>query len=86
MTAADFAAAMHRVGPSIVRGAAVEVAPVSWSDVGGYDEVKKRLRQAVEWPLQHTGSQQGFVTPLCSPTFRNAGRHLLSQQPKQRQQ
>jgi hypothetical protein len=55
VTAADFAAAMHRVGPSIVRGAAVEVAPVSWGDVGGYDEVKKRLRQAVEWPLQHTG-------------------------------
>lgn len=55
MTAGDFAAAMQRVGPSIVRGAAVEVSPVSWGDVGGYADVKMRLQQAVEWPLQHAG-------------------------------
>ncbi|WIA09999.1 hypothetical protein OEZ85_010211 [Tetradesmus obliquus] len=53
VTAAHFAAAMHRVGPSIVRGAAVEVAPVGWAQVGGYTKVKQRLQQAVEWPLQH---------------------------------
>jgi SpoVK/Ycf46/Vps4 family AAA+-type ATPase len=55
VTTADFVAAMQRVGPSIVRGAAVEVSPVSWDDVGGYARVKQRLRQAVEWPLQHAG-------------------------------
>ena len=55
VSADDFAAAMQLVGPSIVRGAAVEVAPVSWCDVGGYDELKQRLQQAVEWPLQHAG-------------------------------
>jgi hypothetical protein len=55
VTSADFAASMQRVGPSIVRGAAVEVSPVNWDDVGGYTEVKQRLRQAVEWPLQHAG-------------------------------
>jgi SpoVK/Ycf46/Vps4 family AAA+-type ATPase len=59
VTAADFAAAMQHVGPSIVRGAAVEVAPVSWDDVGGYAGVKQRLRQAVEWPLQHAGGVEG---------------------------
>lgn len=59
VTAADFAAAMQRVGPSIVRGAAVEVSPVSWDDVGGYAGVKQRLRQAVEWPLQHAGGLEG---------------------------
>lgn len=57
VTAADFAAAMHRVGPSIVRGAAVEVAPVAWDQIGGYAKVKQRLQQAVEWPLQHAGEQ-----------------------------
>jgi hypothetical protein len=56
VTAADFAAAMHKVGPSIVRGAAVEVAPVAWQQVGGYGKVKQRLQQAVEWPLQHAGA------------------------------
>eukprot|EP00775_Hariotina_reticulata_P006468 gene6468-6696_t len=53
ISAADFAAALHRVGPSIVRGAAVEVAPMSWQEVAGYDSVKQRLQQAVEWPLRH---------------------------------
>jgi len=57
VAAADFAAAMQRVGPSIVRGAAVEVAPVSWDEVGGYADVKRRLQQAVEWPLQHAGQR-----------------------------
>jgi hypothetical protein len=69
--AADFAAAMHRVGPSIVRGAAVEVAPVSWVNLGGYDEVKKRLRQAVEWPLQHTGDQQAQEVDICCHSSRS---------------
>lgn len=61
VTAADFAAAMHRVGPSIVRGAAVEVAPVQWQQVGGYAKVKQRLQQAVEWPLQHAGAAAGCL-------------------------
>ena len=26
---------------------------VSWDSIGGLKEVKARLRQAVEWPLQH---------------------------------
>lgn len=52
VTAADFAAALRRVGPSVVRGAALDVAPVSWEDVGGLEDVKRKLRQAVEWPLQ----------------------------------
>jgi len=61
ITAADFAAALHRVGPSIVRGAAVEVAPVAWDEVAGYDSVKQRLQQAVEWPLRHAGC---YVTQI----------------------
>ncbi|GAX73043.1 hypothetical protein CEUSTIGMA_g496.t1 [Chlamydomonas eustigma] len=53
LSAADFAVAMRKVGPSIARGAAVEVSPVRWDEVGGLEEVKRRLQQAVEWPLQH---------------------------------
>jgi ATP-dependent 26S proteasome regulatory subunit len=26
---------------------------VSWDDIGGLAQVKRRLRQAVEWPLEH---------------------------------
>jgi SpoVK/Ycf46/Vps4 family AAA+-type ATPase len=27
--------------------------PVSWVDVGGYNKLKQRLQQALEWPLKH---------------------------------
>lgn len=37
----------------------------SWADVGGLDEVKRRLRQAVEWPLQHAAAFErlGLTAP-----------------------
>lgn len=55
ITMADFNAAMKQVGPSIVRGAEAEYVPISWDEIGGLQEVKKRLRQAVEWPMKHAG-------------------------------
>jgi hypothetical protein len=51
--AADFVSAMSRVGPSIVRGQAADAGPVGWDDIGGHAGLKRRLRQAVEWPLRH---------------------------------
>lgn len=29
---------------------------VSWSDIGGLEDVKLKLKQAVEWPLKHPDS------------------------------
>eukprot|EP00891_Asterochloris_glomerata_P007187 jgi/Astpho2/7187/Aster-01505 len=52
----DFEAAMKKVGPSITRGSEVEVSPVLWEDIGGLPEVKQRLKQAVQWPLEHASS------------------------------
>jgi SpoVK/Ycf46/Vps4 family AAA+-type ATPase len=51
VTADHFARAARRVGPSVVRGAAVDPGPVRWSDVGGLEAAKRALRRAVEWPL-----------------------------------
>ncbi|KAF5839903.1 P-loop containing nucleoside triphosphate hydrolase protein [Dunaliella salina] len=61
----DFQEAMKRVGPSIVRGMEVEAPHTSWEDVGGLPDVKKRLRQAVEWPLCHPEAFQrlGLAPP-----------------------
>lgn len=53
VSAADFQTARSRIRASVVRGLAVELPPVAWDDIGGLDDVKKRLRQAVEWPLHH---------------------------------
>ena len=47
----DFQEAMQEVEPSAVREVFVEVPNVTWNDVGGLDEIKQRLREAVEWPL-----------------------------------
>lgn len=56
VTADDFVAAMKRVGPSMARGAAVEYRPINWDDIGGLSAVKQQLKQAVEWPLRHSGA------------------------------
>ncbi|KAJ3149244.1 hypothetical protein HDU89_003962 [Geranomyces variabilis] len=52
------AALAHLGGPSTQRGAGVSVERLTWDDVGGLEGVKKRLRQAVEWPLQHKATFQ----------------------------
>ncbi|MGD0896366.1 MAG: CDC48 family AAA ATPase [Thermoguttaceae bacterium] len=49
----DFREALREVEPSAVREVFVEVPNVTWNDVGGLDEIKARLREAVEWPLAH---------------------------------
>jgi transitional endoplasmic reticulum ATPase len=49
----DFVAALREVEPSAIREVFVEVPDVRWGDVGGLDEVKQELVEAVEWPLKH---------------------------------
>lgn len=53
MTLQDLQLAMSEVKPSAMREVAIDVPKVRWSDVGGMEEVKLKLRQAVEWPLRH---------------------------------
>ena len=50
---ADFQEALREVEPSALREVFVEVPNVTWNDVGGLDEVKQRLREAVQWPLSY---------------------------------
>ncbi|GAB4820356.1 hypothetical protein N2152v2_007402, partial [Parachlorella kessleri] len=56
VTWADFAVAETRVRPSAMREVAVEVPKVRWDDVGGLDEVKQQLKEAVEWPFKNPDS------------------------------
>jgi transitional endoplasmic reticulum ATPase len=41
------------VHPSLLREVFVEVPEVRWSDIGGLEDVKQQLREAVEWPLKY---------------------------------
>ncbi|NXC38388.1 SPAT5 protein, partial [Penelope pileata] len=52
----DFLQGMKDVRPSAMREVAVDVPKVSWSDIGGLEDVKLKLKQAVEWPLKHPES------------------------------
>ncbi|WML66602.1 MAG: VCP-like ATPase [Methanoregula sp. SKADARSKE-2] len=53
VTNADFAEARKHVEPSAMREVLVEVPDVTWKQVGGLDDVKQELREAVEWPLKY---------------------------------
>ncbi|MET1101648.1 MAG: CDC48 family AAA ATPase, partial [Pyrodictiaceae archaeon] len=52
---ADFIEAMKSIQPSLIREIYIEVPEVRWSDVGGLEDVKQQLREAVEWPLKYPG-------------------------------
>ena len=53
VTMADFTEALKEIEPSAIREVFVEVPNVKWEDVGGLDEVKQKLVEAVEWPLKY---------------------------------
>ena len=52
VTNEDFAQARKHVEPSAMREVLVEVPDVTWKQVGGLEDVKQELREAVEWPLK----------------------------------
>ncbi|KAK2636041.1 hypothetical protein Ddye_030833 [Dipteronia dyeriana] len=54
VTMEDWKHARSVVGPSITRGVTVEIPKVSWEDIGGLRDLKKKLQQAVEWPIKHS--------------------------------
>ena len=53
ITSEDFRDALKEVSPSALREVQVQVPNVSWDDVGGLDELKEELKEAVEWPIKY---------------------------------
>lgn len=51
VTREDFFNALREIHPSALREVFVEKPNVRWSDIGGLEEVKKELKEAVELPL-----------------------------------
>lgn len=49
----DMIEAMTEIRPSAMREILLEVPKVYWTDVGGQADIKQRLKESVEWPLQH---------------------------------
>lgn len=49
----DFKEALKVVRPSALREVMIETPNITWNDVGGLEDVKQELKEAVEWPLKH---------------------------------
>ena len=75
---ADFVAALKVAPASVGRGHVMPVEAVAWSEIGGLDEVKRQLRRAVEWPLNHA---EAFGRRASSSTARRAARRPRSRAP-----
>ncbi len=52
VTQKDFIEALKVVRPSAMREVLVETPDVNWSDIGGLEDIKNKLKEAVEWPLK----------------------------------
>ncbi|MBN1786289.1 MAG: CDC48 family AAA ATPase [Candidatus Methanofastidiosa archaeon] len=52
VTKEDFDVAMKTIEPSAMREVLIRTPNVSWTDIGGLEDVKKQLIEAVEWPLK----------------------------------
>jgi len=53
ITQNDFKSALKIVRPSVLREVLIETPNVGWDDIGGLDDVKQELKEAVEWPLRY---------------------------------
>jgi len=49
----DFETALKDIQPSALREITIEVPNIRWSDIGGLEEVKDELKQAIEWPMRN---------------------------------
>ncbi len=80
VTKDDFDYALKMVQPSAMREVLIEIPKVKWEDVGGLEDVKGALKEAVEWPLKNPDSFKRigikpprgillFGPPGCGKTF-----------------
>jgi transitional endoplasmic reticulum ATPase len=61
---ADFKEALKEIQPSALREVLVQIPNITWNDIGGLDNAKQELQEAIEWPLKYPESFEKFgVTP-----------------------
>lgn len=53
VTADDFNNALREMSPSALREVFIESPNVHWSDIGGVEDVKQELKEAVEWHMTY---------------------------------
>ncbi|MCF7861052.1 CDC48 family AAA ATPase [Candidatus Woesearchaeota archaeon] len=53
ITMGDFKESLKIVRPSAMREVLVEIPNIKYSDVGGLEDIKQELKEAVEWPIKN---------------------------------
>jgi transitional endoplasmic reticulum ATPase len=53
VTSEDFNIALREMSPSALREVFIESPNIHWSDIGGVEDVKQELKEAVEWPMTY---------------------------------
>lgn len=60
VTMEHFKYALGQSNPSSLRETVVEVPNISWNDIGGLEDVKKELRELVQYPVEHPELYEKF--------------------------
>lgn len=58
----DFHDALRNIEPSALREVFIEVPEVRWDDIGGLENAKQELIEAVEWPLKYPEAFEAINT------------------------
>ena len=64
ITMNDFEMAIKDVMPSAMREVYLEIPDVKWTDIGGLEDVKLELQEAIEWPLRYPDLYKGLTILL----------------------
>ncbi|MXQ07938.1 AAA family ATPase [Alphaproteobacteria bacterium GH1-50] len=65
VSAADLETGLALTRPAILRDTVVDSPTVRWSDIGGLDDVKAALEEAVVWPIRHKDSFRSLRVPAA---------------------
>ncbi len=56
----DFKKALKEIQPSALREVLVQIPDIKWTDIGGLENAKQELQEAVEWPLKYPENFEKF--------------------------
>ena len=65
-----FNSALQKIRPTVMQGISLEIPETKWTDIGGQHEVKKRIQQALVWPVKvELLLQHRILSPIAAKNF-----------------
>lgn len=69
VTAEHFKHALGQSHPASLRDVVVEIPNISWKDIGGLEDVKRELKEMVQYPVEHPEYFEKFGMPPSKGTL-----------------